>query len=1130
MHQGDQLEQQNQGSQFFYTSNIPPMYTQNSFPTLGQHIWPQQWAPTIQNLGLCVTNGNHSLNDSGFSSMHRSFNGSFVSNQQSFQTPVTPNAGLIESPVPKSKEYDADTQFQIPGRLGLLNSNKTYTIGMNEIKRRLGSPEKLNTSYINGIVRKAKGRAAGQKLREKLQKNNLHVEHGRRTNVKTTCFLPLCEEEAMSVSKDFEFLLGKFMPRTQLKQALRSAVKNNLKTLRNDVGELRKSIQKQENTTSMLMHLFQFFPTELARIFDEDETLKIQQENQSGTHPKRNADIQFSTPLQQELWNLNLMSQLPVKVVVGPRLTVEREAVFMLLKELASENLEFFETNSANTTYHPRIAECCSEIGCSASLMSELVPKIQVAAQKCDFDEDTPGNGFRSLICLCDTAILHLVSIFKECTDTRDASSFRAAGICKDVENYVAILRFLVLAFQQTVLLIESLDEGSLFPSLEGDYSIHDGFFKGLESLDASCFYGRAFGFQFVPSVTLIFNVVGIFLANYSLSWGSCSTAIGSLFDSGRYLLSPEQRAKQIIKVTREADIEFCRGFWNLSELPPPRLFCPSMNVYITSSIPMCGPQTLESKKSGVLIEIPEPTAHGPPAAIPVRVFSSKNREGLTNKGKQEPLSPNLVIHCHGGGYVATTSKSHETYLRVWANYLDCTIISIDYSLSPEFPYPRPTEEVLYAYAWILKNAKKFGWSGKKVVMVGDSAGGNLIVSLSLRLIELNAKRMPDALVPIYTPFLFQYLPAPSRVLSFADPLLHMGVVIRCAAAYTNACPEGTETEIRDQDKRANRKSLSRYIDEIKSKNLVEENDCNIECSFVESFASLSVQETNDDEEKQEVKKAIQESKIQAEEQNQHDETIINIDQDSAYISLSACHYNPSLFEYLKSHPLTASSTFLDGECQVEEDVFDSDEVLCEFPIDKDGQFKYKARCVAQRITFSGDSLPAPSQTKPSMFRNIIRSLTTSVTNVFEGIAHYLSANSAPVGHDDRAKLAHSAKVGFREAALTERQNAEGLESVLVELMKLNLPREHLISPMYTKDEVLKQLPPFHFVALHLDPLLDDTISFAKKLRAAGGRISSMDLLHGLPHGFLNFALISDDCYEGARICMRRIEEALNAK
>lgn len=93
-------------------------------------------------------------------------------------------------------------------------------------------------------------------------------------------------------------------------------------------------------------------------------------------------------------------------------------------------------------------------------------------------------------------ATMHLVSVLRDCLDKCNEPSFRVPTVCKDLENYVAILRFLVLAFQQVGLLIDSLDEGSLFPSLEGDYSVHDGFFKGLESLDASCFYGRSFGFQ----------------------------------------------------------------------------------------------------------------------------------------------------------------------------------------------------------------------------------------------------------------------------------------------------------------------------------------------------------------------------------------------------------------------------------------------------------------------------------------------------------------------------------------------------------------------------------------------------------------------------------------------------------
>ena len=93
--------------------------------------------------------------------------------------------------------------------------------------------------------------------------------------------------------------------------------------------------------------------------------------------------------------------------------------------------------------------------------------------------------------------------------------------------------------------------------------------------------------------------------------------------------------------------------------------------------------------------------------------------------------------------------------------------------MAPENPYPRPTEEVLvyqnylcfcflyyilvqYVYAWMLKNPEKFGWTGEKICMVGDSAGGNLITSVCLRLIELNAARLPDGIVPIYTPYLFQ--------------------------------------------------------------------------------------------------------------------------------------------------------------------------------------------------------------------------------------------------------------------------------------------------------------------------------------------------------------------------------------
>lgn len=83
------------------------------------------------------------------------------------------------------------------------------------------------------------------------------------------------------------------------------------------------------------------------------------------------------------------------------------------------------------------------------------------------------------------------------------------------------------------------------------------------------------------------------------------------------------------------------------------------------------------------------------------------------SKNKAKPASPGLLIHCHGGGFVAQSSKSHECYLRDWAKSLKIPILSIDYSLAPATPFPRALEEVTYAYCWALKNHRLLGSTGE---------------------------------------------------------------------------------------------------------------------------------------------------------------------------------------------------------------------------------------------------------------------------------------------------------------------------------------------------------------------------------------------------------------------------------
>jgi hormone-sensitive lipase len=56
---------------------------------------------------------------------------------------------------------------------------------------------------------------------------------------------------------------------------------------------------------------------------------------------------------------------------------------------------------------------------------------------------------------------------------------------------------------------------------------------------------------------------------------------------------------------------------------------------------------------------------------------------------KIQPASEAIFFHMHGGGFIAQTSKSHETYLRQWSRDSGIPILSIDYSLAPQAPYPR---------------------------------------------------------------------------------------------------------------------------------------------------------------------------------------------------------------------------------------------------------------------------------------------------------------------------------------------------------------------------------------------------------------------------------------------------------
>ena len=114
-----------------------------------------------------------------------------------------------------------------------------------------------------------------------------------------------------------------------------------------------------------------------------------------------------------------------------------------------------------------------------------------------------------------------------------------------------------------------------------------------------------------------------------------------------------------------------------------------------------------------------------------------------------EPIDE-IVIHVHGGGFVGMSSNSFQIWTRQWAKDIKMPIFSIDYRLAPENQYPAAVEDWWEAYRWIvLYGFQYLNIKPSKIILVGDSAGGNLICGITILAIQNNF-RIPDHLIWAY--------------------------------------------------------------------------------------------------------------------------------------------------------------------------------------------------------------------------------------------------------------------------------------------------------------------------------------------------------------------------------------------
>jgi acetyl esterase len=129
----------------------------------------------------------------------------------------------------------------------------------------------------------------------------------------------------------------------------------------------------------------------------------------------------------------------------------------------------------------------------------------------------------------------------------------------------------------------------------------------------------------------------------------------------------------------------------------------------------------------------------GPAGALPARLYRAKapaSEINLTTGGSMpaaaSPAGP-LLVYFHGGGWVIGDLDTHDHVCRFLTAFGGVRVLSVAYRLAPEDPFPAGVEDAFAGFNWAVEHAPELGASPQRIAVGGDSAGGNLAASVSLR-------------------------------------------------------------------------------------------------------------------------------------------------------------------------------------------------------------------------------------------------------------------------------------------------------------------------------------------------------------------------------------------------------------
>lgn len=127
-------------------------------------------------------------------------------------------------------------------------------------------------------------------------------------------------------------------------------------------------------------------------------------------------------------------------------------------------------------------------------------------------------------------------------------------------------------------------------------------------------------------------------------------------------------------------------------------------------------------------------------------VFTHIEMENFTMKllsSKEDPRTDRIILQLHGGGYMGAVRNAYYVFAGLYNEVSrGCSVLTPDYRVAPENPYPAALEDAVAAYQWLLDG----GWFGEQIIIAGDSAGGGLAMALTMYLRDHNMP-MPGGIV-----------------------------------------------------------------------------------------------------------------------------------------------------------------------------------------------------------------------------------------------------------------------------------------------------------------------------------------------------------------------------------------------